>query len=136
MARKQKNYLNNADLLIEVIKSKEQDRMTDKMAKMIMLLADRYGTKPNYNGYSFLEDMKAYAVMCICNTWRSFNPEKSRNPFAFYTECVKNSFNHYLNKESDHRRLRDDMLILSGYNPSSGYGNGEDKNDSTNSYDD
>jgi len=38
MSRK-KNYLNNKDLLAEIIKSKEQDELTPTALKMLMMLA-------------------------------------------------------------------------------------------------
>ena len=125
-ARKPKNYVNNADLMIEVGLSRAQDQMTDNFVKMLTMLCDRYATRPQYNRYSYLDDMKAYAMYMLVRTWRAFNPEKGSNPFAFYTQCVKNSFIQYLNKESDERDLRDQLLLEAGLNPSFGYGEGDD----------
>lgn len=72
-------------------------------------------------GNSYNEDMQAYAMMMLVRTWNSFNPEKSNNPFAFFTQCIKHSFIQYLNQEKRQRDVRDLLLIDSGLNPSYGY---------------
>lgn len=112
------NYLNNKDLMAEVLKSKEQDAMTDKLAHMLQTLAARYGKKGNFANYTYNEDMQAYAMLMLVKTWRSFNPEKSQNPFAFFTQCIKNSFIQYLNQERRQRDVRDVLLVDKGLSPS------------------
>jgi DNA-directed RNA polymerase specialized sigma subunit len=119
--KKKKNYLNNKDLLAEVIKSKEQDQMTDKLAKMLQMLCARYATRAQFANYTYNEDMQAYAMMMLVRTWRSFDPNKSKNPFAFFTQCIKNSFIQMLNKEKQQRNVRDELLVDQGLNPSYTY---------------
>jgi len=120
---KKKNYLNNRDLLAEVLKSKENDppKMTDKLARMLQMLCARYGSRGQFAGYTYNEDMQAYAMMMLVRTWNSFNPDKSNNPFAFFTQCVKNSFIQYLNSEKRHRTIRDELMVNEGLNPSYTY---------------
>ena len=115
------NYLNNKDLLAEVIMSKERDQMTNKLAHMLQTLCARYGRRGNFANYTYNEDMQAYAMMMLVRTWRSFKPEKSNNPFAFFTQCVKNSFIQFLNSEKRHRTLRDELMVNQGLNPSYTY---------------
>lgn len=115
---KPKNYLNNKDMLAQVILSKQQGRMTNELAKMFQLLCARYAKKGNYAGYSYNSDMQAYAIMVLCRTWASFNPEKSNNPFAYYTQCIKNNFSQYLKEEKGHQKTRDKLLVANGMNPS------------------
>jgi DNA-directed RNA polymerase specialized sigma24 family protein len=112
------NYLNNKDLLAQVILSKEQGKMTDELAKMLQTLCLRYGKKSNFSGYSYNDDMQAYAMFMLVRTWNSFDPAKSSNPFAFFTQCVKNSFRQYLHKEKRQRDIRDMLLVDEGMNPS------------------
>lgn len=120
-------YLKNKDLLAEVIRCRENPNsageyvMSDELARMLQLLCSRYGRKGNVVGYSYNDDMQAYAMLMLVKTWRGFNPEKSSNPFAFYTQCIKNSFTQYLKYEKKHRKLRDKMLINEGLSPSFGY---------------
>lgn len=117
-------YLTNKDLMIEVKRSKEKGQMTNELAMMLQLLCSRYAKKGNFINYSYNEDMQAYALMMLVRTWNSFDPEKSNNPFAFFTQCVKNSFIQYLNQEKRQRDVRDFMLIDQGMNPSHGFSDG------------
>jgi MarR-like DNA-binding transcriptional regulator SgrR of sgrS sRNA len=121
LPKKKTNYLNNKDLLAEVILSKQQGKMTDKLARMLQMLCARYGRRGNFANYTYNEDMQAYAMMMLVRTWNSFNPEKSKNPFAFFTQCVKNSFIQFLNSEKRHRTLKDELLVDQGLNPSYSY---------------
>ena len=118
---KKKNYLNNKDLIAEVIASKEEGRMSDKLARMLQMLAQRFARKPNYIGYTFNEDMQAYAMMHLCKTWSRFDEKKFSNAFAYYTQCVYNSFSQYLNKEKTQREVRDKLILQGGLSPSFTY---------------
>ena len=119
-------YLNNKELLQEVCRCKEKGEMSNTLARMLQLMCARYAKKGNFVNYSYNEDMQAYAMMMLVRTWNSFNPEKSDNPFAFFTQCIKNSFIQYLNQEQRQRDIRDVLLIDQGLNPSYGYENDED----------
>jgi RNA polymerase sigma factor (sigma-70 family) len=118
-------YLNNRELLAAVKKSKELGRMSDTLARMLQLLCSKYAKKGNFINYSYNEDMQSYAMMMLVRTWNSFDPEKSNNPFAFFTQCIKNSFIQYLNQEKRQRVIRDELLVDQGMNPSYGYGDEE-----------
>lgn len=117
-------YLTNKELLAEIVNAKSKGFMTDKLARMLMMLTRKYARKGNYVNYSYNEDMVSYALMMLVRTWNSFNPEKSSNPFAFYTQCIKNSFSQYLNQEKRQRNIRDQLLIDQGMDPSYGFGDG------------
>lgn len=116
--KRKTKYLNNKDLLAQVIASKEQGEMTGELAKMLTLLTARYGKKGNFANYTYNEDMQAYAMMMLVRTWNSFDPAKSNNPFAFFTQCIKNSFIQYLNQEKRQRVIRDELLVDKGLTPS------------------
>lgn len=105
-----------------MIKSKNLGYVTDDLAKMLMLLVDRYSRSPKFNRYSYREDMKSEAIINLaCNAALKFNPEKSSNPFAFYTTVIHNSFIQFLNSEKKQRNIRDMLLVEAGENPSYNY---------------
>jgi hypothetical protein len=97
MPRKRK-YLNNRDLLEEIIKSQELGELTPKALKMLMLLADRSSNKLTYRNPEDKHDCVACAYMDLYRYWRSFNPEKSTNAFAYFTEISKRGFAKGWNK--------------------------------------
>lgn len=113
-----KYYLTNADLLPAVLEAKKHGKITDKLARMLMLLTDRYSRKANFNGYSFREDMVSAALINLVQNALKFNPEKSSNPFAFYTTAIKNSFLQYMLDEKKQRFIRDTLLVEAGQDAS------------------
>jgi len=120
--KRKKNYLNNKDMLAELRKCHEQDSMTDEFAKMIMLLAERYGSRYEYSDYSpHIEDMKSVAVTNVVRAWRSFDLERFDNPFAYFTQAIKHTFWQYVSQEKKHRLNRDAILISQGELPSDAY---------------
>lgn len=120
--KKPKNYLNNKDMLAELRRCHEQDKMTEEFAKMMMLLADRYGSRYEYSDYSgHIEEMKAAAVLNATKIWRKFDIEKYDNPFAYFTQSVKHIFWQYVSQEKKHRLIRDSILIDHGELPSDTY---------------
>lgn len=124
-------YLRNRDLLPAIREARELGYMTDKLARMLLMLCGRYGTHYLYSGYSYNDDMQSYAMLMLVRSWASFNPDRSNNPFAYYTQCIKNSFKQYLNYEKRQRKAKDEMLIRQGYSPSNGYTGDDDGNKSS-----
>lgn len=127
VVKKRTKYLTNKELLAEVYASKKQKKMTNELAGMLMKLCAKYAQKPNFAGYPFIDDMQAYALYMLVRTWDSFDPKKSGarsgipNPFAYYTQCIDNSFRQYLKQEKRQRNTRDELLIDIGLNPSHTY---------------
>lgn len=113
-----KYYLSNSKLLPAVIESKAQGKITSELAEMLMMLASRYASRPIFALYTYREDMVAEALADLCKNALKFNTERSNNPFAYYTSCIHNSFLGFLNVEKKHRKIRDQLLIEVGENPS------------------
>ena len=113
-----KYYLTNSKLLPEVVFAKAEGRVTDKLAGMLLLLTRKYAQRPCFSGYTYKEDMISEALVNLCRNALKFKPEKSSNPFAFYSTCINNSFLQFLNVEKKQRKIRDKLLIDLGENPS------------------
>jgi len=113
-----KYYISNSKMLPEVVKSRAKGAMTNELAKMLMTLTRKYAQRPCFSGYSYKEDMISDALANLCQNAIKFNPDKGSNPFSFYTTCINNSFLQFLNVEKKHRRIRDQLLIDIGENPS------------------
>ena len=118
--RKKVNYLANKDLLIEYDKSIKQGQMTDKFAMMLQMLIQRISKKANYANYTYIDDMRSYAMVMLMGTWTRFEPSKSDkpNPFSYYTTCINHSFIQYLKKEKHQREIRDKIMNQNGLNAS------------------
>lgn len=98
--------------------SKDHGQITNKLAKMYMMLCEKYAMKYNYRGYTYNDEMKASAVLQLTYVGLRFNEAKSANPFAYYTAAITNSFCRVLNTEKRNQNIRDDILELNNLNPS------------------
>ena len=97
---------------------KNAGKMTDTLAKMMMMMCERYATRGNVRGYSYNDEMKGQAILQLVSIGLQFDESKSDNPFAYLTSCVINSFVRIINIEKRHREIRDDILEINGLNPS------------------
>ncbi len=126
--RKSKNYVNNADLLIQIRLSKDKQEknpeftpaecLTNELVKMLMMLVEKYSQRANWRNYTYIDDMRGEAIASLCQNALKFKPEKSINPFGYYTQIVTHSFLTFLEKEKKVRKIRDDILELNGFTPS------------------
>jgi len=109
MARK-RNYVNNPDLLAALIDykalCKEAEDAGDKnpqvpeyIGKCILLIATRLATKPNFSGYSYKEEMISDGIENCLMYIHNFDPEKSSNPFAYFTQIIWFAFLRRIQKE-------------------------------------
>jgi DNA-directed RNA polymerase specialized sigma24 family protein len=113
------HYVTNAQLLPLIAEDKANgNKLSPLLAKYLHMIAERYSYSPSFAGYSFREDMVSIAVVNLCANWYKFNPEKSDNPFAFYTTAAYRSFLQFLADEKKHRTIRDELLVDAGSSPS------------------
>ena len=92
--------------------------MTGELVKMIMMLVEKYATRANWRGYTYIDDMKSEATISLLNGTLKFKPEVSQNPFGYMTQIVTHSFITTLEKEKKVRNIRDDTLEQNGLTPS------------------
>ena len=104
MAKKQV-YLKNKDLLVEIIQSKENGELTDLAKDMLILLGNKCIKKMRYYNPIDREDCLQTGIMVMLSNWHNFNPEKSTNAFAYFTEVFKRGiakgFNELYKKKGD-----------------------------------
>jgi hypothetical protein len=98
--------------------SLEHGSITNKLAKMFILMVNKYGQRGNWRGYTYLDEMKGQALLQLAQMGLQFDEYKSDNPFSYYTASVSNSFTRVFNLEKKSQDLRDDLLIDSGASPS------------------
>lgn len=96
----------------------ERGSITNKLAKMFILMVNKYAQRSNWRGYTYLDEMKGQALLQLSQMGLQFDEYKSDNPFSYYTASVSNSFTRVLNLEKKNQDLRDDLLIDSGASPS------------------
>jgi len=98
--------------------SVDHGKMTNQLALMYMKLCERYGTRANWRGYTYNDEMQSQALMQLSQIGLQFDESKSDNPFAYYTAAITNSFTRILNIEKKNQAIRDDLLEQNNMMPS------------------
>ena len=98
--------------------SADHGKMTNQLALMYMKLCERYGTRANWRGYTYNDEMQSQALMQLSQIGLQFDESKSDNPFAYYTAAITNSFTRILNIEKKNQAIRDDLLEYNNMMPS------------------
>lgn len=97
---------------------KDGGQITNTLARMYLKLCEKYGTKWNWRGYSYNDEMRGSAILQLTYVGLRFNEAKSNNPFAYFTAVLNNSFCRVLNSEKRSQSIRDDIMESSGLAPS------------------
>jgi hypothetical protein len=98
--------------------NKEHGKITNKLARMYIMMCEKYAMKYNWRGYTYNDEMRNSAILQLTYVGLRFNEAKSANPFAYYTAAITNSFCRVLNTEKRNQNIRDDILEINGLNPS------------------
>jgi hypothetical protein len=98
MAKRKKQYLNNASLLEQIKLSKRQGELTKEAEKMLVLLATEAIKKLPYVHAADRDDCLQFAILDLLKYWKGFNADKYTNAFAYYTEICKKGYAKGWNK--------------------------------------
>lgn len=98
--------------------NKDHGQITNKLARMYIMMCEKYAMKYNWRGYTYNDEMRNSAILQLTYVGLRFNEAKSANPFAYYTAAITNSFCRVLNTEKRNQNIRDDILEINGLNPS------------------
>ena len=104
------NYINNAHFLEAMIEYKEKISEAEKegvetppvpdyVGECFLLIAQRLSFRPNFINYAFKDDMISDGIENCLQYVNNFNPEKSQNPFAYFTQIIYWAFVRRIQKE-------------------------------------
>lgn len=128
MKNKKRNYINNKDLFEAMknykkivdenkIKNIEPPVIPDYIGKSIMLICSNLAKKPNFSGYTYKQDMISDGIIDCVAAVNNFNPERTNNPFAYFTQIAWNAFIRRINKEKKqtyikHKNYQNSSLLV------------------------
>lgn len=84
------NYINPKELYDEILISKQNGELTPNALRMLDKMVKEISKIFKYKIEEDREDCQAFAMEDVIRYWDRFNPEKSNNAFAFYTQLIKN----------------------------------------------
>jgi hypothetical protein len=110
MAKTTKHYVNNADFLSALIEyrdkcaiakgdGKEDPQIPNYIGECFYKIADHLSRKPNFISYSFRDEMISDGIENCLMYFRNFDPDKSKNPFAYFTQIIYYAFLRRIIKE-------------------------------------
>lgn len=80
----------------KLYKAKEENtelpRIPNYLGECIQLIANRLSTKGNFSGYPFKDEMISDGIENALRYFDRFDEKKYFNPFAYFTQCIKQSF--------------------------------------------
>tara|TARA_B100000700_G_C14910696_1_gene792100 strand:+ start:572 stop:1075 length:504 start_codon:yes stop_codon:yes gene_type:complete len=125
--KRSEHYVNNKEFLAALIRYQEDieiARLQDKPKPVIpryigecfLKIANHLSFKPNFVNYMFKEDMISDGIENCVQYIHNFNPEKSRNPFAYFTQIIHYAFLRRIQREKRQLEIKNKIIEKSGYN--------------------
>ena len=108
--KRKTNYINNKTLygamihykneLKEAVAAGKEEPIVPKyIGESILLICNNLAKKPNFSGYTYKSDMISDGIMDCIAAVDNFNPDKTNNPFAYFTQIAWNAFLRRIQKE-------------------------------------
>ena len=124
--KRSEHYVNNKEFLAALIRYQEEieiARLQDKTKPVIpryigecfLKIANHLSFKPNFVNYMFKEDMISDGIENCVQYIHNFNPEKSRNPFAYFTQIIHYAFLRRIQREKRQLEIKNKIIEKSGY---------------------
>jgi hypothetical protein len=86
--------------------NKPKPRVPNYIGECILLIANRLATKPNFINYSYKDEMIADGIENCIMYIDNFDPDKSTNPFAYFTQIIYFAFLRRIQKEKKHLYIK------------------------------
>lgn len=124
--KKKEHYVNNKEFLEALIvyrskvrKAKElgQDRpkVPNYIGECFLKIATHLSYRPNFVNYMFKDDMVCDGIENCLQYIDNFDPEKSSNPFAYFTQIIYFAFLRRIQKEKKQLDIKNKLLEKSGF---------------------
>ena len=123
---KKEHYVNNKEFL-EAMKAykksvnkakrekKEKPPVTDYIGKCFLKIANHLSYRPNFINYTFRDDMISDGIENCLQYLDNFNPAKSNNPFAYFTQIIYYAFVRRIQKEKKQVTIKHKLIMDANY---------------------
>jgi len=124
--KKTENYVNNKEFLDALVIYKMDcakaeaageplPRIPNYIGECFHKIATHLSYKPNFVNYMFRDDMISDGVENCVMYIKNFDPQKSTNPFAYFTQMIYFAFLRRISKEKKQLEIKSKILERSGY---------------------
>ena len=124
--KKSEHYVNNKELLaalidyraeVAVAKAKDlpKPRISNYLGSCFLKIATHLSYKPNFVNYMFRDDMISDGIENCVQYIHNFDPNKSKNPFAYFTQIIHYAFLRRIQKEKKQLEIKTKIIEKTGY---------------------
>ena len=124
--KRSEHYVNNKEFLAAIIAYKDKIALAEArgeakpvipryIGECFLKIANHLSFKPNFVNYMFKDDMVCDGIENCVQYINNFNPEKSSNPFAYFTQIIHYAFLRRIQKEKKQLEIKSKILERSGY---------------------
>lgn len=124
--KKKQHYLNNIDFLealiayrkkVAVAKERGMPKpiVSNYIGECFLKIATHLSYRPNFINYMYKDDMICDGIENCIQYIDNFDPEKSSNPFAYFTQIVYYAFLRRIAKEKRQMEIKEKIIEKSGY---------------------
>ena len=123
---KPEHYVNNKEFLAAMVeyrksvnraKRKKQAKppVTDYIGSCFLKIANHLSYRPYFINYTYRDDMISDGIENCLQYLDNFNPDKSNNPFAYFTQIIYYAFVRRIQKEKKQTIIKQKMIADSNY---------------------
>ena len=124
--KRSEHYVNNKEFLAALIAYREKVDLAAQwgetkpvipryIGECFLKIATHLSFKPNFVNYMFKDDMVSDGIENCVQYIHNFNPEKSQNPFAYFTQIIHYAFLRRIQREKRQLEIKNKILEKSGY---------------------
>ena len=126
MKKNPEHYVSNQEFLEAIIVYKNKIKLAEEQGKSrpiipryigecFLKIATRLSYKPNFVNYTYRDDMISDGIENCVQYINNFDPEKSKNPFAYFTQIIYYAFLRRIAKENKQQEIKEKILEKSGH---------------------
>lgn len=119
--KKREHYVNNKDFLDALVDYREQCNLAERAGKerppvtqyigeCFLKIAQHLSYRPNFINYTYKHDMISDGIENCLMYIYNFDPEKSKNPFAYFTQIIYYAFLRRIQKEKKQTELKQKLI--------------------------
>ena len=90
-------------------------RITNYLGECFLKIATHLSYKPNFVNYMFRDDMISDGIENCVQYIHNFNPERSQNPFAYFTQIIHYAFLRRIQKEKKQLEIKNKIIERTGF---------------------
>jgi len=90
-------------------------KITNYLGECFLKIATHLSYKPNFVNYMFREDMISDGIENCVQYIHNFDPAKSSNPFAYFTQIIHYAFLRRIQKEKKQLEIKTKIIEKTGY---------------------